>query len=1028
MPKRERVMRSVAFRVSLRSMKRIQARSAWVRALLTASVALVAGASSACSGGNAAKCGTSTKCVAAPSGSDVPAGANTPGATLQGAGAGPALPPSSAGAVDIASLPDNVPLPLRSDIKKGKLANGLTYYILPHAKPKNRAYLWLAVNAGSVQEEDDQRGLAHFVEHMAFNGTKNFPKSAIVDYIEKIGMKFGADLNAYTSFDQTVYQLEVPTDGQQFVAKGLDILRDWAGNVTFDPAEVEKERGVVLEEWRLGRGAQARLFDKSSAVMFAGSRYATRNTIGLPEIIQKAPRDVLYRYYKDWYRPDLMAVIVVGEVKVDEIEKMINDRFASLTNPASARPRTPAGVPTANGMRIGIATDKEMPATSVSVYNMQAHREEATGNAYRRTVAEQLYNAMLSERLREVSKRADSPFLFAASSNGSFVREVDGMVRIAAAKPGKAEDALRVLFTEVRRAEQFGFTASEFDRAKKTFQRAIEQSATNADTNDGSEFADEITRNFFEGEMMSGRDAEAALAKKYLPKITVAEINDLVKTWGGDASRAVIVNGPDGKPLPTEAQIKSILASVQQLKLEPWGEEAVTGELFPGAAQLKAGTIANTKTYDAALGITEWQLSNGARVVIKPTTFEKDSITIAGFAAGGVSMATDAEYPAVRFANQVVGLGGLGQYDSITLGKILAGKQLNVDTYLSDTQSAVSASSSVQDLETAMQLLYLNMTALRSDASEYAIWKTNTKAGLAEQLRDPNTVFGRESTALWFKNNLRARPVVEADLEKSDYAKSMAFYAKRFSNAADFTFVIVGNVTPESIRPLVEKYIASLPSAGKRLDKEVDRKVRYAPGIVDKTWQLGTEPKARVRLRFVGDQKWTRTDKYDMQILSEVLGIRLREILREDMGGVYGVGARGSISRGAYEARQFSVDFGCAPDKLDALLKATFDAIAAMQKDGTTAENLDKVKQIYIRGHEAQLVQNGAWVAGLTQAFMYGDDPALMLNVQPLLDRITNDNVKAAAKRFLDKKRYVMAKMVPVAAPAAAAPTAAPAK
>ncbi len=998
-------------------MKRTQVhRSAWLRTLLTASVALVALVNTACSGGNAAKCGANVKCVAAPTDIAIGSGATTPGVDLQGAGAGPAAVTPDVTVEDIARMPDDAVLPLRSDIKKGKLANGLTYYILPHAKPKNRVYLWLAVNAGSVQEDDDQRGLAHFVEHMAFNGTKNFPKSAIVDYIEKIGMKFGADLNAYTSFDQTVYQLEVPTDGKQFVEKGLDILRDWAGNVSFDPAEVEKERGVVLEEWRLGRGAQARLFDKSSPVLFAGTRYATRNTIGLPEIIQKAPRDTLYRFYKDWYRPDLMAVVVVGEVNPAQIEKMIGDRFASLQNPEKPRPRFVAGVPTGAGPRITIATDKEMPATSVSVYNLQAHRDESTGAAYRRSVAGQLYNSMMSQRLAEISKRADSPFLFAMSSDGSFVRELDGMVRLAAAKPGKAEAALRTLFTEVRRAEQFGFTSAEFDRAKKVFQRAIDQSATNADTNDGSEFADEITRNFFEGEMMSGRAVEAALAKKYLPQITVAEINELVKSWGGDASRAVIVNGPEGKPLPTEAQIKTILAEVAKQTLTPWAEEAVAGALFPGAAALKAGTVTATKNYDAALGITEWQLSNGARVIIKPTKFEKDSVQISGFAPGGMSMATDKEYPAVRFVNTVVNLGGLGNYDSITLGKILAGKQLNVDAFVSETQSIVDASSSVQDLETALQLIHLNMSAPRADASEYAIWKTNTLAGLADQLRDPNTVFSRESNNQWFSNNVRVRAVVAADLEKSNYAKAMAFYAKRFANAADFTFVIVGNVTPDSVKPLVEKYIASLPSAGpgNHTEKETDRKLRYAPGVVNKTWKLGTEPKARVRLRFVDEQKWSRVDKQDMQVLSEVLGIRLREVLREDMGGVYGVGARGSLSRGSYEGRQFSIDFGCAPDKLEPLLKATFDTIAALQKDGVSDEILGKVKTIFTRGHEAQLQENGGWQGGLTQSFFYGDDPALFLSVQPLLDRVTNDNVKAAAKRFLDNKRYLLAKMVPV--------------
>jgi zinc protease len=445
----------------------------------------------------------------------------------------------------IAALTDESLLPLRADIKKGKLANGLTYYILPHAKPKNRAYLWLAVNAGSMLEDDDQRGLAHLVEHMAFNGTKNYPKSAIVDYLEKIGMSFGADVNAYTSFDQTVYQLEVPTDGKQFVETGLDILREWAGNIAFDAKEVEKERGVVLEEWRLGRGAQSRLFDKSAPVLFAGTRYAERLPIGTPEIIKGAAIDTIKRFYKDWYRPDLMAVIVVGEINPAEIQEMITKRFGDLANPSKARPRTLAGKPSTDGPRVSIVTDKEMPATAITVYNMLPKREELTAGSYRRILSEQLFNLMLNQRLSEVAKTADSPFMMAMSQASGMAREVEALVRVAAAKPGKAEDAMRALFTEVLRAEQFGFTAAEFDRAKKMILRGIEQSATSAETNDGSEFADEITRNFFEGEMMSGRAAEAGLSRKYLPQITVAMVNQQMATWGGDANRAIIINGPE---------------------------------------------------------------------------------------------------------------------------------------------------------------------------------------------------------------------------------------------------------------------------------------------------------------------------------------------------------------------------------------------------------------------------------------------------------------------------------------------------
>jgi zinc protease len=400
-------------------------------------------------------------------------------------------------------------LPLWPEVKRGTLPNGLTYYILKHGKPEKRAFLWLAVNAGAVQEDDDQRGLAHFDEHMAFNGTKRFPKAAIVNYLEKIGMRFGADLNARTGFDDTVYELEVPTDDKAFLAKGLDILHDWAGDVTYDPAEVTKERGVVKEEWRLGRGAQQRIFDKQTPVLFHGTRYAERLPIGLPEIIDKAPRDRLYKFYKDWYRPDLMAVIAVGDFDdVGTIEKEIQARFGDLKNPIDERPRGKAGVPKADGTRISIDTDRELPSTVVSVYNVLPHRPESSYKDFRRLVVEQVYQAILNERFAVISRRPDAPFAGAGAGIESETREIDLFSRQAQAKPGKVEATIASLFTEVLRVEQHGVTESELERARVILGRGYEQNDAEAATSDSRNFTEELTRNFFEHELVIGRKEE----------------------------------------------------------------------------------------------------------------------------------------------------------------------------------------------------------------------------------------------------------------------------------------------------------------------------------------------------------------------------------------------------------------------------------------------------------------------------------------------------------------------------------------
>ncbi|MBA3454930.1 MAG: insulinase family protein, partial [Deltaproteobacteria bacterium] len=373
-----------------------------------------------------------------------------------GPGPGPDGAPVATDKVAPIPTGDDAVLPLWPEVKKGKLANGLTYYILKHGKPEGRAFLWLAVNAGSVQEDDDQRGLAHFAEHMAFNGTKNFPKAEIINYLEKIGMGFGADLNASTDFDETIYKLTVPTDNKEFVGKGLDILRDWAGNITFDAAEVEKERGVVMEEWRLGRGAAMRVFDKQAKVLLKGSRYGDRLPIGLPEILKGAPRDALVRYYKDWYRPDLMAVIAVGDLDPAAIEKEIQARFGDLKNPDKPRPRPDAGVPKADGTRVSIVTDKELPMAFITVNNVFPHRSEASVKDFRRIVAEQIYGQIVNERLGALGRRKEAAFAFAAVGVQPMGREIDMFSRIAQVKGGKAEDTLRALFTETLRVERHG--------------------------------------------------------------------------------------------------------------------------------------------------------------------------------------------------------------------------------------------------------------------------------------------------------------------------------------------------------------------------------------------------------------------------------------------------------------------------------------------------------------------------------------------------------------------------------------------
>ncbi len=920
--------------------------------------------------------------------------------------------------------PSNSPqLPLWSEVKKGTLPNGLTYYILKRPKPEKRAFLWLAVNAGSTQEEDNQRGLAHFVEHMAFNGTKRFPKSAIVNYLESIGMGFGADLNASTNFDETTYKLTVPTDKPEYISKGLDILHDWAGDVLFESEEIEKERGVVLEEWRLGQGVGMRLLNKHFPVLFKGSLYATRLPIGTPEVIKGAPRERLTTFYKDFYRPDLMAVIAVGDVDPATMEKEIAARFGGLENPAGKKPRKPAGVPKADGTRVSIATDKELPTANVTVNNVFAHRSESTEADFRRAIAEQIYNMIANERLGTLAKKTESPFAIAQVGVQGITREIDMFTRVALPKDGKVEDALRALMTEAVRVERHGFTQAELDRARANIAAFYEQIAAQADTEGSDDYVAEITRNFYENEFMIGRRAERDLAVKFLPQITVAELNALAKSFGGADNRVIMVSGPEGKPLPDQKRILAIVDEVQKAQIEPWQEAATTAKLM--ATPPTPGKVVKESKIES-IGVTEWTLSNGVKVVLKPTDFDAEQVSVSGDSPGGLATADAKLWPSARFADDVVALGGVGDLDDDTLEKVLAGKRLQVSATIGETTESVDGNASVRDLETMFQLVYLKMTAPRKDEAVFATWKQVVTEQLANQRRSPEAVFGIETQELLYKKHPRRTPPVVEDIAKIDLDKALAFYKSRFGDAGDFTFVIVGAFDVAKIKPLVETYLASLP-ATKRKETEKDLKIRRAGGTIKKAWPLGSEPKAQVSLSFYGDQAWTRDNDRDMFILGQVLEMRLREILREDMGGVYGVGTGGWIARRPHQERSFAIQFGCAPDAVDKLVKAALDEIEVVKKEGATTEQLEKIKAQFLRERETQIKTNGFWVGWLSSTYRFGDDPTLVLDPSKMLGRMTSDNVKAAAKKFLPKAPFFQAVLMPATTGTAPAPAATPA-
>jgi zinc protease len=905
------------------------------------------------------------------------------------------------------------PLSLDSRVTLGKLENGLTYYVLPHHKPEKRAQFWLVVNAGSVQEDDDQRGLAHFVEHMGFNGTKRFPKQELVAFLENVGVRFGADLNAYTSFDETVYMLQVPTDKPELVGKAIGILRDWADGMSFDPSEIEKERGVVLEEWRLGRGARMRILDKQAPVLFKGSMYAERIVIGKPEIIQRAPREALMRYYRDWYRPDLMAVVAVGDFIAPDIVERVKSEFADLPKPMTPRPRPLIEVPAHAQTLVTIETDPELPTASVAVLSKLPHRAELSARDYRRSLAELLFHTMVNARLDELRRMPDSPFLFVSSSSGEFVRSADVFRQTAGVKEDAVERAFQTLLEEVLRVQRHGFAASELERAKKDILRQFQQAVLKRDKQDGREFAAEIVRNFLEQEAMPGREAELALVERFLPTYTLTELNGLAKV-SGEGSRVIAVTGPAKMKTPTAEALLAMAKNVEARNIVAYEDAVASTPLMASAP--KPGRVVETKSLPE-LGVTEWKLQNGVRVVVKPTDFDNDEVKMAAFSPGGHSLVKDGDFDSARFADSIVGEGGIGPFDVVKLRKLFAGKVASVRARVSELDEGLSGRAAPTDLELMFQLIHLGFTAPRRDENAFMSWRAREIENARNRRLSPEASFYEDMLLLSSQNHRRRQPTTPELLEKVDLDKAIAIYKQRFAEASDFTFVFVGNVELERLKTLAETYLGSLPSKGRK-ERWRDVKVFWPKGVQSKTVLRGSEPKSLVLLTFHGDERWSRDAENDMRTLGEVLSNRLREVLREDMGGVYGARAGGTISRRPRQQYSFSVSFGCSPESVDKLKQTVFEEIKAIQEKGIGAEYITKAKEKRRRAHETDLKENAFWERELVRAYTFGDDPRLIADITSELDKINSDRVRAAAKKYLGTKQYVLGVLKPEGASA----------
>lgn len=902
------------------------------------------------------------------------------------------------------------PMPVDPAVRLGLLDNGLRYYVRKHGKPEQRAALRLVVNAGSVLETDAQRGLAHFVEHMAFNGTRLFRKQQLVDYLERVGMRFGSDANASTSFDETTYTFTVPTDDPAVLAKAFLIMQQIASEVSFDPGEVDRERGVVIEEWRQGLGAEMRVMEQILPVVFARSRYAERMPIGKNEILEKARSEDLKGFYQRWYRPDLMAVVAVGDFDPVAVERQLRETFGSIPKPSGPANRPVHPVPDHAQTLVAVGQDPELPSTSVGVLHTMPRRPDASEGDYRRHIVESLYHQMLNDRLEEQTRSEAPPFLGAVSTTQNLVRPTDVFAQIAAVKQDGIAQGLKALTIEVERVQRHGFTAGELARAKAEQLRRMQALEKERANMPADSFADEMVRHYLTAEAMPGIQAELRLHERYLPTVTVEEMNGVARNWMSDDGRVILVQAPKAVTVPTRDALLGVFKAVEASNIPAYVDRAADGPLL--ASLPPPGRIEKETRIDE-LGVTEWRLSNGVRVVLKPTEFKKDELLLAGFSPGGTSLVSDRDFRSAQFAASIVDASGAGNLDPTALRNALAGKLVDATPFIQELEEGVLGRASPEDLETFLQLLFLKFTAPRRDDRVFAAFRAQLAEQLAHRNVDPEAVFGDKLETVMYDNHVRRRPLQPGDEQKIALDRVLNLYRDRFSKAGDFTFVIVGSFTPDALAPLVTKYLAALPGRASKPERWKDRGVRPVSGLRRFEVRQGVEPKSLVSLTFTGNQRWSREEDHLLDSLVEAIGIRLREVLREDMGGTYSVNVSGGLQRRPFEGYRVGVTFSCAPGSVDKLVEAVFREIEAAKTGSLGAPYLEKVQSAQRRALAQATRTNGFWIHRLLDHTRYGTDPRAILREQELIAGLTAPRITQAAGRYFDRKRYVLGVLRP---------------
>lgn len=892
-------------------------------------------------------------------------------------------------------------IPTDPNVRIGKLENGLTYYIRHNALPEKRADFYIAQKVGSILEEDNQRGLAHFLEHMCFNGTTNFPGDALKNYLETIGVRFGENLNAYTSVDETVYNISnVPVIRDGIIDSCLLILHDWSNDLALEPTEIDKERGVIHEEWRTSTGAMMRMYEKAFPTIYEGSKYAYRLPIGTMEVVDNFPYQVLRDYYEKWYRPDQQGIIVVGDIDVDKIEAKIKEMFSPIKMPDKVAERIYYPVPDNKEPIIAIEKDKEQSNVVIYVFNKHDIVPNEAKNSMDYLImnyATDIISQMLNTRLDELTQTPTPPFIYAQAYDGDFFvsKTKDAFMGIAVSKDDGIETALSALLREMERAHRFGFTPSEYERAKAEYLRQLESAFNERDKQKNDAYVNEYVRHFIDNEPIPGIENEYAIMSQYVPMIPVEAINQMMGQLISDSNLVVSIFCPDkeGLKYPTKEDILNTINQVKAEKIEAYVDKVSDEPLM--TEKPKAGKIVSIET-NGPLGTTVMTLSNGAKVILKNTDFKADEIIMKALSFGGSSLYPDSDIINIKSLNDVISVGGLGNFSAVDLQKVLAGKKANASASVEDDTENISGSCSPKDLETMLQLVYLSFTAPRMDMNAFESYKNRTKAALQNMEANPMVAFSDSVQSAIYNHHPRTLRLKADMIDKIDYQKIMDMYKDRFKDASDFTFIFVGNIDQETIKPLIEEYIASLPAINRK-ESFKDNKLYMRKGMHKNEFAKKLEtPKATVLAFYNGECPYTPENIIMMTALSQVLNIVYTEEVREKEGGTYGVSVYGGLEKYPQEKFYLQIVFETDPDKREKMLDIVLKEADKMAKEGPSEVNLNKVKEFMLKKHKENLKENNYWLKALDEYYYSGK------NTNDNYEKTVNEITPAKMQKFME--------------------------